>query len=153
MAPNANIQILQKLEIFSKFTEEQLRLLAFGCQKLNFPANAELYHNNQISDGAYVILSGSVELTLNTVSGHHKTETFDAGSVLGELSMITRNRRIGTAVAKEDVEVLNISRGTLYRVIEEFPELAAVLYDYIAESVVKMGHELDPIITKLPPSA
>ena len=153
MALATDIEVLRGLEIFSSFTREQLRLLAFGCQRLSFPAGTELYHSNQSADGAYVILSGKVELTIELNQTRHKMEIFAAGSILGELSMITRNRRVGTALAIEAVDLMKIRRDTMYRVIDEFPDLAAVLYDHIADSVIKMGPELDRVMMVLPPDS
>ena len=131
--------------MFSDFGVEHLRLIAFGSQKLSYERGYELYHKDQPTDGGYVVISGSIEL-LSFEGDKSKTlDVFKAGSLLGEMALISNNKRIGTAVVREDCELMKISRIMMHRILNEYPELAVAIKRKISASVVSFARELDKI--------
>jgi hypothetical protein len=58
MAIEDDIRILETVGLFETFTRDQLRLLAFGTERLVLREGRELYREGQAADCAYVIDRG-----------------------------------------------------------------------------------------------
>ena len=131
--------------MFADFSAEQLRLLAFGSQKLPFPKGSTVFHDGQVTDGGYAISKGSLNL-VSYVDGQERiVGTFTTGDLIGEIAILTRNNRIGSAIAVEDCELMKISRSTMHRILSEYPELAASLHQKIAERVATFTRNLEQV--------
>lgn len=150
MGLDNDIAVLQRLEFFSSFNDEQLRMLAFGSQKMRFPEGTELFHSSQTSDGAYVVIAGEISIEYPASRGELKTEKIGVGGMIGELSLISRNQRTGTATVSQACEVLKIRREIMHRILEEYPELAVVLHQRISASVAAIGKQLEKVQRRLP---
>ncbi len=145
MSLEDDIYLLSQVQMFSDFQAEHLRLIAFGSQKMSFSNGHELFREGQPTDGGYVIVSGSIEL-LSFQEGNTKSlGIFTAGSLLGEMALISVNNRIGTAFVLEDCELLKISRIMMLRILNEYPELAVALQKRISASVVSFTKNLEKI--------
>ncbi len=145
MSLEDDINLLSKVQMFSEFEAEHLRLLAFGSQKMSFSRGHELFREGQHTDGGYVVVSGSVEL-LSFQEGNSKTlATFSVGSLIGEIALISVNKRIGTAIVSEDCELIKITRTTMHRILNEYPQLAAALHKRISDSVLNFTKDLEKI--------
>lgn len=149
LALQDDISILTKVGLLSDFNAEQLRLIAFGSHKRSFQQGAEIFQQGQPSDGGYVVLSGQVGL-FQEINGSQKTiGDYAAGSILGEMALLSKNERAGTAIAKTDCEVLKITRAVMHRVLKEYPELAAKLHNRISGSVLEFLGDLEKVQAKL----
>jgi len=127
MSLQDDIDLLRNVDLFSDFDDEHLRLIAFGSQRLSFSHGHELFREGQSTDGGFIVVSGSIDL-LSFQDGQAKLlSTFKAGSLLGEMALISINKRIGTAVVNADCELMKISRVMMHRILNEYPELAASL--------------------------
>ncbi len=144
-----DIQHLRDIELFSEFNEEQLRLLVFGSHKLSFPKGAYIFYDGQSTDGGFVLFSGVVELVHHVNGIDHTIGKFKSGDLIGEMAILTRNKRIGAAVVVEDCELLKISRSTMHRVLGEYPELAAILHQKISASIAAFSRSLDRIEARI----
>ena len=145
MSLDHDIASLRRVEIFSGFNEDQLRLIAFGSQKMDFPEGIELFHNAQSAEGGYVILSGEISLETYKNPNMPETTKLGPGTLIGEMALFTRNRHTGTATAISDTEVLKIRRDVVHRVLNEYPDLAAKLYRKIAKDITRIGGELERV--------
>lgn len=141
-----DIRHLSRVSLFEPFSVEQLRLLAFGAKRIIFRAGETLFQQGRMSDGGYVVLSGEIELTVggdDEESSHQTTlASCTEGSLIGELSLITANRRIATATARTNAETLFIPRELFRRMLAEYPELAADLSQQIMANVRTMLKEM-----------
>lgn len=146
MSLDYDIELLARQPLFVDFSVEQLRLIAFGSQKLSYSQGAELFYHDQPADCGYLIISGEVAVEL---PGHSSAQNFGVGDLIGEMSLLTRNRRVGTATVLRDCQVLRVSRSTMHRILEEYPELAALIHDRISSSVVGFTDRLEPIEKRL----
>ena len=149
MSLEQDIQLLSDLEIFSDFNAEQLRLIVFGSEKLSFPEGTQIYHEDQAADCGYLIAEGEVELWIDQ-DGYRKVLGISGrGQILGEMAILTRTRRSSSAMTRADTSLIRISRATMTRVLEQYPELAARLYDRIGDNVIDFAKDLDTVGRKL----
>ena len=145
----ADVRLLGNIELFSEFNDEQLRLLAFGSQKVEFPKGTHVFHDGQTTDGGYAICSGAVELVYASNGSEQSLGRFKSGDLIGEMAILTKNKRVGSAIVLEDCELIKVSRSTMRRVLEEYPELAAKLYQKIAASVSAFSMSLELIENRM----
>lgn len=145
MSLEDDIILLSKVQLFSDFDDEHLRLIAFGSQKMSFAKDYELFREGQPTDGGYVIISGSIELLSFEKDTAHTLGVFKSGSLLGEIALISMNKRVGTAIVREDCELMKISRTTMHRILNEYPGLAVNLKKKISESILNLSRDLGKV--------
>ncbi|MFK4824768.1 cyclic nucleotide-binding domain-containing protein [Paenochrobactrum sp. BZR 588] len=145
MALDDDIRILSKVGLFETFNGEQLRLLAFGAERLVLRAGRELFHEGQSADCAYIVVSGHIVLFHRLQNERVPVRSVHSGSIIGEMALIAQSDRLTGALAEEETEVIRLSRTVFRRILEEYPELAANLYQRISEDLNKMVGDIEKI--------
>jgi CRP-like cAMP-binding protein len=147
MALDDDIRILSAVGLFEGFTLEQLRLLAFGAERATLAADRKLYREDDEADSAYVIISGRIVLYRETDSARSPIGSVGPGAILGELALVADTRRLTSASAAEDSEVLRLNRRMFRRILEEYPDVAIRLHQRITEELqdfIRRIEELAP---------
>ena len=67
------------------------------------------------------------------------------GSMLGEMALIADARRLTSAAAEGDAEVLRLSRSMFRRILEEYPETAQALHAQITEDLQAMIRRIEEL--------
>ena len=145
MALDDDIHILGNVGLFESFSPEQLRLLAFGAERLVLRTGRELYHEGQSADCGYIVVSGKIALFHQTDQGRVTIRPVAPGAVLGEMALIAKTNRMTGAVAEEETEVIRISRSIFRRILEEYPELAAMLHHHISKNLLELISDIEKI--------
>ena len=145
MALDDDIRILSAVGLFEGFTQEQLRLLAFGAETTVLGADKKLYREEDEADSAYVVVSGRIVLyreggsdSQRIVVGH-----VGPGAILGELALIADTKRLTSASAEDDSEVLRLNRRMFRRILEEYPELAVHLHQRITAELQEFLQKIE----------
>ncbi len=75
----------------------------------HFPANAVIFREGDKSNEAYYVVSGNVEISIDTDHGPHVLANLGPGEIFGEMGMINDRPRSATAIATEStmVEVID----------------------------------------------
>lgn len=149
MSLDQDIALLSRVALFQGFTPEQLRLIAFGSERENLDAGAVLYRESETAEGGYVVAGGEIDLVLHNGRREIVLETIQAGGLVGEMALITPNRRSTRALARTDAEVLYIPRALFHRMLREYPETAAFLHGRIAQSVQRLMLQIGDLNARL----
>jgi CRP-like cAMP-binding protein len=149
MALDDHIRILSGVRLFEGFTREQLRLLAFGAEAMRLAAGKKLFREDDDADSAYIVTRGQVTLFREHDGEHVVVGTADAGSVLGEMALIADSRRLTSAEAATDTEVLRINRSMFRRILEEYPETAEALRTQIIEDLQALIKRIEEVGERL----
>ncbi|CAN7201663.1 cyclic nucleotide-binding domain-containing protein [Mesorhizobium sp. LjNodule214] len=150
MALDDDIRILSAVRLFEGFTQEQLRLLAFGAETTLLQANHKLYREDDVADSAYIVVSGRLVLYREQNGERIPINTVGPGTILSELALIADTNRLTSASAEIDSEVLRLSRKMFRRILEEYPEIAVQLHQRILEdfqALIRRIEELAPRFT------
>lgn len=147
MALDDDIRVLSTVRLFEGFTNEQLRLLAFGAESIDIPAGAEIYREGEIAETAYVVITGRVRLYRQRDGEVVSLGSAGTGAMLGEIGLIAETMRLTSAAAETDTHAVRLSRKMFRRILEEYPELAALLHTRIAAEL----HQLVNRIAQLAP--
>ncbi len=148
MALDDDVRILSGVGLFDGFTQEQLRLLAFGAENMRIPAGRILYREGDQADSAFVVVDGRVELCREIEGERVSIGSAGPDTILGELALIADSNRLTDAVIAEDAELLRLSRSLFRRILEEFPEVAVALHDRIAEELQRLISEIESMAPK-----
>ncbi|WP_343312977.1 cyclic nucleotide-binding domain-containing protein [Brucella sp. BE17] len=149
MALDDDIQILGEVDLFGSLSPEQLRLLAFGAERLVLRSGRELFSEGQSADCAYIVVSGTITLFREVEDARATVRTVGSGTILGEMALIAQANRLTSAVADVETEVIRISRSIFRRILEEYPEVAASLHNHISKSLVRLIGEIEKVAPRL----
>ncbi len=145
MALDDDIRILSAVRLFEGFTEEQLRLLAFGADTVQLASGRRLYREDDDADAAYAVVRGSISLFREQDGNRIPVATVGPGSLLGELALIADSRRLTSAAAATDAELIRLGRKMFRRILEEYPETAAALHRRILEDLQAMLRRIEEL--------
>ena len=132
MAIEDDVNALAQVPLFHSFTNEQLRLIAFGTEHLLLSKGRELFREGDLAECGFVVLSGAISLVEDDKMNRRIVQTIGRGSLIGELALVTATTRPCGAVAAENSEVIRVNRNLMRRVLDEYPELAANLHAEIS---------------------
>jgi CRP-like cAMP-binding protein len=145
MALDDDIRILSGVRLFESFTQDQLRLLAFGAETTRLAQDKKLYREDDEADSAYVVVKGRVVLYREADGERITVGTAGPGAMLGELALIADTRRLTSASAETDVEIIRLSRKMFRRILEEYPETAQALHQRISEDLQAMVRRIEKL--------
>ncbi|WP_298817075.1 cyclic nucleotide-binding domain-containing protein [uncultured Roseibium sp.] len=123
-----DIAILKQIPMLSDFAEDQLRLLAFSAESMEYGSGQRLFDQDERADGGLVITSGTVSLQIRGEDGFDEVDRVGEGTLLGETALLAENKRPCRAEAVEGVRIIRIRRALFKRMIQEYPELAQRLF-------------------------
>ena len=145
MALDDDIRVLSAVRLFEGFTQEQLRLLAFGAETTVLPAERKLYREHDEADSAYVVVSGRIALYREAEGRRVAIGVAGPGAILGELALIADTRRLTSASAAVDSQVLRLNRKMFRRILEEYPDLALKLRQRIVDELQAFIHRIEEL--------
>lgn len=103
--------LLRKLPIFEAIDPARLRVLCFASTRRTFEPGEVLFRESDQSHGAYVILSGSVDVYKSSDDSHVvKTGSEKGITIVGQSSMLADSPRRATVTALTEVEALSLNR-------------------------------------------
>ncbi len=139
---NEEVEILKGVPLFAKVEPAKLKLIAFTGERMNYAAGQELFHQGDVGDAMFVILSGTADVLLETPAGQIPVAEFKKGSFVGDIAILCDVPRTATIKAREPLTTLKISKDMFYRLVSEFPEMAI-------EMMRELAHRLEDTNQKL----
>lgn len=141
MALDEDIRVLSSVKLFEGFTHEELRLLAFGAENVVLHADKKLYLQDDEADSAYVVVRGRIVLYRESDGG--VIGSVGSGAILGELALVADTRRLTSAAAAGEAELLRLTRRMFRRILEEYPDTAVLLHRRISEELQAMVRRIE----------
>jgi CRP/FNR family transcriptional regulator, cyclic AMP receptor protein len=110
-----------------------------------FPAGAVLFFEGDPAHEALLLLSGEVKVSVGSAEGKEIVlEVFEAGALLGELSVIDGRPRSATVTALTRVEVLAVAAESFNEFLDRYPAvLRRLLIDVIGRLRSRVRHQLE----------
>lgn len=106
--------------------------LSSRSHELLIKAGDTIYEQASVSDGAYIIIDGRVEIS-NVIDGKsHIIAALETGALLGEVGAIERTARSVTAKALTDCKLLFIESDTFLRIFKEGDPLVRYIIETLA---------------------
>jgi len=114
------VRALEATDLFSGLDRKQLRLLAFGAKWFRASTGDVIFSkNDDPTDGAYMLLSGTAELSNPQEDGTEQhIANIGPGRIVGELGLIRNVPRALTMRAVTDIEALRLGAEEFLAVVE-----------------------------------
>jgi len=125
---------LQTIGVFSEFSAESLAGIIPRLTEKRFPAGSTLIYRGDPGSSMFMILSGSVAITLVNEEGmEHTLARQNAGEVFGEMALMTGEPRSANVKALTDVHLAELSQDVFLELIATFPKLNDSLLRLLAQ--------------------
>lgn len=135
--------ILGGVPLFAQsLTPEQLDALAAQANTVAFEAGSAIVTERDSGTTMYVIVDGSVAVTIDDGTGKRSVATLTPGKIFGEISLLTGLPRLGMVTAEGRVEAIEITKAMLQPILAGAPKL----FDHLATLLQKRQGDLDQIV-------
>ena len=142
MSINEEVELLRQIPLFAKIEPSKLKLLAFTSERLKFRADDELFRQGDVGDSAYIVIGGQADVILSTERGEVVVSTVKRNDIVGEVAILCDVPRTATVRAKEELEVLKISKDLFFRMISEFPQMSVEIMRELASRLDRTTDQL-----------
>ena len=117
--------------------EVKVALLMGAMTRVDCGVGQVLFQQNDEDDGLYVLESGSMTALIGTpTNGMKRVKKFNAGSVIGEMSSYTRDRkRTATVIANEPSVLYHLSAKTIAGLEEADHRLVGSVHELVARTL------------------
>jgi NTE family protein len=113
---------LSSLPLLNALDASSLRALEAELEWLSLPGGATLFSEDQIADALYVVIAGSLAVTVRRKEGQDLlVGRCQAGEVVGEMGLLSGGRRSGTVVALRDSVLLRLGKSSFEKLLERHP--------------------------------
>lgn len=126
------LAILADVDLFSSFSPEELRALAEKLVVAPFVKGSTITRQGRVAHWLYMIVSGAADVWIEANGKRTHIATLLAGSVVGEMGMMTGEPRRATVTAHTDVECLRLGKSAFESVLRARPDIASEISAVIA---------------------
>jgi CRP-like cAMP-binding protein len=147
---DTDVDVIGKVPFFAGFSREQLKLIAISAESRSLPEKLLLFDEGQLLHSAYVIVSGSLKGE-HKVAGTDKVvkREIEPGVILGERALILDARASESVRVESRTRVLQIRKLMFRKLLQEHPEMAAILRTRFARHVIQMAAGFDAVRDRL----
>lgn len=142
MLLNDEVGMLRRVPLFSGIEPTKLKLLAFTSDRVSYSAGQILFRQGDEGDAAYVILSGTAEVLVESEGGQIKVAELEPNSIVGEIAILCNVSRTATVRAAAPLEALRIRKEHFLKLLTEFPEMTIEILRVLAERLSHTTTEL-----------
>jgi CRP/FNR family transcriptional regulator, cyclic AMP receptor protein len=135
---------IRRFPVFSDLThEEAIGTAAVGHRRL-CAAGDTVFRQGDPSDSVFLLVGGRVDVVGTTEEGRATTlATLEPGAVLGEMGLLRRAARGATVVARDNVELWEISRDAFESGVARGERWARIFLLDMAEKLANRLAEVD----------
>jgi len=115
------IEVLQKSRLFENLLPDELEMLSELSQMKDYKAEDIVFHEGDVGNFLYVIVSGEIEVLRKDAEGNLKPiATMKESEFFGEMSLIDKELRSATVRAKADTMLLVLTNENLHSFAKVF---------------------------------
>ncbi len=132
------VLILQEIPIFANLAPEDLERIALIAREQWYPPAGVICSQGEAGDVMFVIVSGQVQIVLESDSGRQILAERGPGEIVGELAIIDPAPRAAGMVAKSETRVLTIEGEAFKSILRERPEVSQAVMQTITRRLREM---------------
>ncbi len=132
MSLEQEVELIRQFPIFRKIQPAMQKLLCFGSERLTYDSGQVMFNAGDAADAAYVLIEGTVEISVPTPVGPIVVNTIGKNEIIGEIAIFGDVPRTATVTATSRVEALRISKELFVNVIRQNPDAAIELIRILA---------------------
>jgi CRP/FNR family transcriptional regulator, cyclic AMP receptor protein len=142
----AIIPILKNVTIFSGFGEEHLHRIFKDKRLLTKRKGEIIIEEGAAASEIYIILRGRVTIILDKDNDPIELAEFGPGDCLGEASVIGVQKHSASVIAKEDAELIVLTRTMLMDIFDSDKGTFSMLILNIARELARRLHRTDQVL-------
>ncbi|MEM8950305.1 MAG: patatin-like phospholipase family protein [Pseudomonadota bacterium] len=137
---------LRAVDFFKEIDDATLTLLERRLTRLAIRAGGQLFAEGDESDALYVVVSGRLEIRIadGAAGAFRPVAQIGAGEVVGELGVLTGERRSASVWAVRDTELIMLGRTAFETLMAESPQSIVSLTRVIARRLVNETRSRKP---------
>lgn len=136
------IRHLQRVPLFSGFTEAELRRIAELSRIVEAPVGTLVTQIGESGDSFFVIIDGRVAVRTPIGAGAE----LQPGDFFGEMSLLDGEPRSATIVATTSLRLLIVDRAHFWRVLDDTPDLTRRMLTILSRRVRRLEQTVDAIL-------
>lgn len=126
------IEAIRRVDLFSSLSEKELETLARHLTHAPFVKGDVITHQGAHAHWLYVLVAGEAEVWLEEEGERSLLSTLPAGSVVGEMGLLTGEPRRATVIAKTDVDCYRLDKAGLEEIMKSRPAIAEEMSHILA---------------------
>jgi CRP-like cAMP-binding protein len=142
MSLEQEVELIRQFPIFSKIQPAMQKLLCFSAERLTYDQGQVIFNAGDSADAAYVVIEGTVEISVPTPNGPIVINTMTKNEILGEIAIVGDVPRTATAKAVSKLETLKISKELFVKIVRENPDAAIELIRILAARLASTTSQL-----------
>ena len=147
MSLEQEVELIRQFPIFAKIQPAMQKLLCFSSERLTFAPGQIIVKAGDIGDAAFIIIDGTVEISVPTPSGPIVVNNAGRNAIIGEIAIFGDVPRTATATAQSTVETLKISKELFTKIIRENPDAALELIRILAARLANTTAQLSRTVS------
>ncbi len=136
------VGMLKRVPLFAGVEPAKLKLLAFTSDRVSYNPGQTLFHQGDEGDAAYVILSGTADILIESDAGQIKVAELEPNSIVGEIAILCDISRTATVKVNQRLEALRIRKDHFLRMLRENPEMTIEIVRVLADRLSATTAEL-----------
>ena len=142
LSHDARIRHLQRVPLFSGFSEDELRRVADLSRIVEFPAGTVVTQIGEPGDSFFVLVDGTVAVHTPLGAGAE----LRPGDFFGEMSLLDGEPRSATIVATTPLRLLIVDRLHFWRLLDEAPDVVRRILTILSHRVRRLEQTLHAIL-------
>ena len=126
------VEMIRRLPVFSAIEPAKQKLLCFSSERLTFQAGEVMFREGEAPDAAYVVIDGTVGITVQTPGGARLVNTLGRSDMVGETAIFGGVPRTATATAKTRLEALRVCKVLFLTLVRDTAEAGMQLNRILA---------------------
>jgi CRP/FNR family transcriptional regulator, cyclic AMP receptor protein len=119
----AAVDALRASPLFKGFTDTGLQILSAIAVERSYPAGSPLFVDNMVADSLLIVVEGKVRLSAKGPSGEESSlGEVGPGQPLGQVSLVSKGKRMCTATATSNVIALEIRQADFHKLMAQKPQ-------------------------------
>ncbi|HSL45815.1 MAG TPA: cyclic nucleotide-binding domain-containing protein [Anaerolineales bacterium] len=119
----ARLAFLHRIHLFHDLTDDQLNLIAEKLDEKSYAAGSVIFEQNKKPESFFLIYEGTVRITRRQERKEIQLALLVKDDYFGEMGLIAKRPRSGTAVAITDAALLVMSRDDFEKFYKNIPQL------------------------------
>jgi CRP/FNR family cyclic AMP-dependent transcriptional regulator len=142
MSIKDEVDRLKRIPLFANVDPARLKLLAFASERLTYPPAAELFHQGDAADAAYVIIEGSVDVLIERPDGQLPVAKIGTDEIVGDIGILCDVARTATVKADGEVIALKITKELFFQMVSDFPAMGIEVMRELAMRLNRTNSQL-----------
>ena len=131
---------LRDVDLFKSLTQAEIDSLASHLVRAPFVKGDTITKQGAVAHWLYLIVKGAAGVSVDAAGGRKQVATLLAGSVFGEMGMMTGEARRATVIAQTDVECYRLDKEGFRAILQERHDVASEISRVLVARQTELEH-------------